>query len=312
MFSQQKGVLILAVVMGVVAIILVNTYASRVRQESEAAKGETAVVLTVTQDVKQGTVLTDELLREMQVPKKWRSTNALGVQDRELILGSRTALPLLKDQQLTWSDVGRADEGFMRLSDAIRPGERAITVPVDANSGLAGLLHPNDHVDVIGTFSVPSEVESGYDVSDKRSEAAKKLGIDVPRYSLKSVTITLLQNVTILAVGRITGVDDRPSSVQSQDGAGRDRMRYQNVTLLVTPKEAEILAYAMRKGDLSLSLRSPEDFETVEDFGKIVFTDLVAPEERKVLQQQHNTIQKRRRESMPQVIYGRPGTKGPP
>jgi pilus assembly protein CpaB len=310
MLSQQKGILILAVVMGIVAIILVNTYATRVREESEAAKGEMTAVLTVTHDVDQGSSLTDDMLKETQVPKKWRNPNALGPEDKELVLGARTSVPLKADQQLTWSDVGRTEEGAMKLSDAIKAGERAVTIPVDANSGISGLLHPNDHVDVIATFTVPGEVDSGFEVSDQKMQAAKRLGVDVPRYLLKTVTVTLLQNVTILATGRITGADDNPAA-QSQDPQRRDQPRYQQVTLLVTPREAEIVAYTIRKGEITLSLRSAEDLEVIEDFGKVVFTDIVEPEERKELQQQHNTIQKKRMELVPQrpaeVIYGTGG-----
>jgi pilus assembly protein CpaB len=314
MLSQQKGILILAVVMGVVAIILVNTYATRVREESEAAKGEMTAVLTLTRDVEQGESLADEMLKESQVPKKWRNPNALGPEDKELVLGARISVPLKAEQQLTWSDIGRTEEGLIKLSDAIKPGERAITIPVDANSGLSGLLHPNDHVDVIATFTVPGELDSGFEVSDARAQAAKKLGVEVPHYLLKTVTVTLLQNVTILATGRITGADDTPAA-QIQDPQRRDQARYQQVTLLVTPREAEILAYTIRKGEVTLSLRSPEDLEVIEDFGKVVFTDLVEPEERKAVQQQHNTIQKKRLELLPErpkteVIYGT-GTKNP-
>lgn len=69
---------------------------------------------------------------------------------------------------------------------------------------MAGLLHPNDHVDVIATFQVPSEVESGFDGGSGRAEISKKLGSGHSRYALKTVTVTLLQNVTVLAIGTIT------------------------------------------------------------------------------------------------------------
>lgn len=96
MFNQQKGVLILAVAIGLIAIILVQTYASRVKEESEFAKGEMTMVLTVTEDVAQGAPLTEENIREMQVPKKWRNPTALGPEDKELILGMQTAIPLAR------------------------------------------------------------------------------------------------------------------------------------------------------------------------------------------------------------------------
>lgn len=84
------------------------------------------------------------------------------------------------------------------------------------------------------------------------------------------------------------------------------------MTLVVTPKEAEILAYTDKKGDITLTLRSGLDLDIIDDPGKIIFTDIVAPDVRKQVQAEHNRIQQKRRESvaLPEVIYGK-GRKNP-
>ena len=88
------------------------------------------------------------------------------------------------------------------------------------------------------------------------------------------VTITLLQNVLVLAVGEDTGGDE------SQEEERRTR----DVSLAVTMEQATLLAHARTRGQLELTLRNPEDIELVEDLGETTDTDLIEPEERRRIQ----------------------------
>jgi pilus assembly protein CpaB len=67
---------------------------------------------------------------------------------------------------------------------------------------------------------------------------------------------TVLQRITVLAIGRLlqTGLADRvkPSL--------RD---YTDVTLLMLPQEAEVVALALQTGAFTLTLREPRDDDTV-------------------------------------------------
>ena len=112
-------------------------------------------------------------------------------------------------------------------------------------SSVSGLIRPNDHIDIIATFRFPNQ-----EGTDK----------------LETVTLTLLQNVAVLAVGQDT--DSAPSrSLQ--------RRSYSSITLNVTPKEAEILGFAMQKGKLNLTLRNPSDVHVEKDIQDVDFTELI-------------------------------------
>ena len=107
---------------------------------------------------------------------------------------------------------------------------RAMSIPVDQASSKDGLLQPNDHVDILGTFMKPEKKEW--------------------------VTITLLQNVTVLAVGAsLFSTDREVSETVSSRGD-------QTVTVLVTPEEAELLTFAVDKGKISLSPRNENNTST--------------------------------------------------
>lgn len=119
------------------------------------------------------------------------------------------------------------DRGF--LAAALGPGMRAVTVPVSAQTAVAGFIFPGDRVDVVLTQQVAGGGEG---------EPLK-------------VSETILRNLRVLAT------DQRTDAV-GEDGK-QQVVTYSNVTLEVTPKMAEKVTVAQTIGSLSLSLRSIAD-----------------------------------------------------
>jgi pilus assembly protein CpaB len=136
---------------------------------------------------------------------------------------------------------------------------RAITIEAGKTTAVGGWVRPNDHVDVIGTFKDPQTNES--------------------------VAVTLMQNVIVLATGKITGT----TNVNLIPEAQRE---YSNVSLLVIPEEAEILVLASELGGLTMSLRNEDDVDVIEERGRATINTLLSGERTRVLQQKRfNTIQ---------------------
>jgi pilus assembly protein CpaB len=106
---------------------------------------------------------------------------------------------------------------------------RAITVPVNTSTGVAGFVFPGDHVDLVLTQAVQG-------------------GGDGP--PLK-VSETVVRNVRVLAT-------DQRFTDKDEDGKTTIKT-FSNVTLEVTPRIAEKVAVAQSMGTLSLSLRSLAD-----------------------------------------------------
>lgn len=114
------------------------------------------------------------------------------------------------------------ERGF--LAAVLEPGFRAVTVPVDATTGIAGFVFPGDWVDVLMTMKMRDERE----------------GARQQRYFAQ----TVLKKVRILAVDQI---------VDKEKGAA---VVAKTATLEVTPKEAERVAIALEMGRITLSLNS--------------------------------------------------------
>jgi len=132
-----------------------------------------------------------------------------------------------------------------------------VTVDVQERNAVGLWVRPNDHVDVVGSFRDPQTQQ------------------------LKSVT--LLQNVVVLATGRVNA---NTAHVPDED------RRYTSVTLLVLPEEAEILTLAQETGTLTLLLRNPDDLDSQEKRSVVDQRQLLTGERAGELQQKrYRTIQ---------------------
>ncbi len=132
--------------------------------------------------------------------------------------------PIVGDRLFT----GAKTAGVMPL--LIPGGMRAMSVPVDEVSDIAGFVLPGSHVDILVALQ---------DTSTGGQSFSK----------------IVLQNVEVLAVAQeIEESKDEPKVVKV-------------VTVLVTPEEAERLALAGREGTLRLALRNYEDKKIVMTTG---------------------------------------------
>jgi len=131
------------------------------------------------------------------------------------------------------------DRGF--LAAVLKPGYRAVTIPVTPSSSVAGFIFPGDYVDVLATLKVTDE---GKDKDKKGPD--------------HHAAETVLPNLKVLALDQ--RLDDQSKEVAVAKTA----------TLEVTPKQAEIIAVVAEIGKLSLTLRSlPEDeAQVASDIGR--------------------------------------------
>jgi pilus assembly protein CpaB len=99
------------------------------------------------------------------------------------------------------------------------------------------------------------------------------------------VAVTLMQNVVVLATGKISGT----TNVNLVPDNQRD---YNNVSLLLLPEEVEMAVLAQELGSVTLSLRNEDDLDVLEERGRATINTLLSGERTKVLQaKRFNTIQ---------------------
>jgi pilus assembly protein CpaB len=219
--------------------------ASMGAEKSPAAPAETpdVSVVVAARDLQAMTVLDESCLVTRRVQPGHAPAGAFG--DPLQVIGKVLTTPLQSGEAFAPAAFA-TDGSAMRLAAALPEGRRAVTVSLSDSLGGEGLLYPGCLVDVLVTMRMPAGE------------------------SEQPVTITLLQGVSVLAVGPrtiVSPVKDESSKVEDVRRSDRPA-----VTLLVDGREAEMLKLAMEEGSVSMVLRNPRDLARPAAAG----TDLAA------------------------------------
>lgn len=190
----------------------------------EPVRAPTTKVLVAAGELAAGTILKRSHIRWQDWPEDGVSDSYFVKQanpDHKLE-GAVIRQSLAPGEPITEQRIVRpGDRGF--LAAMLSPGMRAISVPVNATTGISGLVFPGDKVDVVLTHTVEAE-QSTTGTKRRASE-------------------TVLHDIRVLALDQRT--DD-------QDGK---RIVAKTATVEVTPEQAEKISLAMQLGNLSLVLR---------------------------------------------------------
>lgn len=208
------------------------------RYEREVAGGAPTAVVIATRDVALGDVITRTTLDVRELPERYVEERHIQLADLERVLGARATSAVASGSALLWSDLDVTQEG-RTLSGLVRSGMRAFTLP-ERDVSFDGLLRPGDRVDVLFT---PASLATG--------------------------TVTLLQSVLVLTVGRDLG-GDAPRERGEEAQLGR-------VTISVTMEQAQLLAHSERRGALRLALRNPQDLVLAEGVAATSDSALTSP-----------------------------------
>ena len=128
--------------------------------------------------------------------------------------------------------------GSRMLAAALSPGLRAVTIDVDAAQGGAGLILPDDRVDVI-LVSQPAGTSSG--------------GLGSAHAAIAG---TLLRNVRVMAVDHTVQRPNGSATQSEAKGPESNMAGPKTITLEVTERDAQRLFLATQVGKIELSLRS--------------------------------------------------------
>lgn len=174
-------------------------------------------ILIANQRIEASTSLMPFMFSDQPVHQDRIPEGAVLARDRETVVGKYSKnlinanLPLIREDI---SDV----KPISAVTGSIPPGFRAVTITVDARSGVEGWAQPNTRVDVLWTY-----VDDG---------GRKKVA-------------TIVHFSKILSVGGATGADGRAPT-----GAAEGT----TITLLVSEMDAKKIELARSTGILSLSL----------------------------------------------------------
>jgi pilus assembly protein CpaB len=207
-----------AIVLGLFAVYLANTFLVATERRNEASELTRVAVAAVP--MAYGTEITADKVRFAKYPRSslpagsFRNAGQLFPkgEKRVALMPIGVNEPILADKI---SGAGRNASIAALLPD----GMRAATVRINDVSGVAGFIQPRDSVDVLITRQFANDGQQ--------------------------ITDVLLQDVKVLAMGQRTQGDDGRAALARSS------------TLQVDPVGAQKLALAQEVGSLSLVLRKP-------------------------------------------------------
>jgi pilus assembly protein CpaB len=218
-----------AVVVALGTALLLTRY---IETRIAAARVPTEKVVVAAADLSIATSLRPELLTTVDWPAASLPEGAL--LDLKEAEGRIVNVSIVRGEPILRSKLASGDAGRSALANLLPVGMRAMAVRVDDVVGVAGFIHPGDHVDVIVTM------------------IAEAAGRTTPTSKM------VLQNIRVMTVGRELEYRARdPQKVLPATVA----------TLMVDSEQAERLALAASKGQIRLALRSSLDSDFVATTG---------------------------------------------
>ncbi len=236
---EKKGVLVpmlLAMGAAVFYLMVLTSKESALRGQYEVAR-----VLAARVDIPERTVLKEDMVEVLEVPRKFMQQDAFEIKtqgDMKLIVNLVTRTRVPKGNQVTQSSlISLSPESG--LSVKIPPGYRGAILPIDQEMKI--LIKPGDRVDVLVTFDAL--------MNDGRKE---------------KVTATILQNVLVIAVGTNLGQGMNAKQFKNLGDKEEKTAAFSekaSVSLALNPNEAQYLALAIKQGDTTVIMRGLGDAE---------------------------------------------------
>jgi len=209
---------------------------STVAESEKPAPGP--AVLVATRAIEAGSLLQQSDMVWRDVPDAGTASGTLvrGQISEAEFFGAVTRRSFAEGERLTSDDlVKTGDRKF--LAAVLRPGKRAVAVPVEAQQSASGLVLPGDRVDVILAHVLAAEATASLEGG--------------------SVAETILRDVGVIAVDQALPQAQKTGSVESAL-TGEPRLP-RVVTLEVDERQAQTLVGGLQLGKLQLAVRSLEN-----------------------------------------------------
>jgi pilus assembly protein CpaB len=222
-----SGIVLLAFVVAWMVTTKINSgeqlYAEK-QKELDAKYSAKATVVYAIKDIPEGQTIPSEALEERQIEQSKMPEDALTT--ATLATGRVTKYGVASGQIVSQHDL--QPQGQSLSFDArLKTGFRAVTFAVDNNSGVAGFISPESHIDIIGM------VGSGAETKAK----------------------PILSDVEVIAVGQ--------TYQRTTSNGATTASPASSVTVAVTPEDTTKLIKAVLASKLYLSLRNSNDHTPV-------------------------------------------------
>jgi pilus assembly protein CpaB len=248
---SNRLVLLVGVFLAIVAFIAVLLFGNRPTEDTTVKT--TAPTVIAIQDIPLGARITAEQVTVEEKPLDGRDTDAFG--DVSQVIGLKVRQPVATGAAISQRTLSGETPGQI-LDIEVPTGRRAMTVQVDQVTGVGTVIKTGDYVDmVVGIRADKFPVVTANPTDDSITVVAGINGTSVK---------LLLQGMQVLG----TLLPPPPATAQEgqQQGQGQGQAgtaltgQQEIVALSVDAQQAEVIKFAQMDGEITLILRSGDDF----------------------------------------------------
>ena len=272
---SQRLVFLTGVLLAAVAAVLVFLIAS----SSGGGSGDRVPVVTAAQDIPAGTRVTSDMLQVSFVGADEAQDGVFS--SRSQVIDRQATDDITSGSQVVTDSVtSSTGDGVAYL---VEPGHLAISVEVKEVVTAGGNLKPGDYVDVIGVFEVPDVqaanhllAQLGFNYKLNEPPAPPQVssdGTEEKPGGKMILTVTLLQNVRLLAIAQSLTEVSAGGTPADQSNDAEAKPKAATATLELTPVKARDITTADEYGKLRMGARAAGDDEFVDVGATLVRID---------------------------------------
>lgn len=211
--------IVVALGLGLLAALVAVRYVKNAVAARTAIPEETVAVAVPKSDMQPGSVVTTSDLAVREVPAGLQPADAVTPENVSEYSGRMLRAPVREGAPLGASALVPLYDQFSRV---IAKGNVGYTLQVDETNSISGMIAPGDHVDILLTV--------------EQEQANVRV-------------MPLLEDINVLATGNRVG----------ETPASEDNQGYSNITLELSPAQAQRLTVAAKAGSMRVMLRQVED-----------------------------------------------------
>jgi len=230
--------LLISVVLTAFAVLLVVTYVDQQKKMFTKDLGTMVTVLVSNQNIVENQALEPGMFDQKEFPKLYVQPNYIA--DYESLKDTIAAVPIAQGEMLITTKLQ-----FLGVKTGLAPvisrGKRAVSIVANSLNSVGKLIKPGDRIDVIASIPITENNQQ------------------------KNIIKTIMQDTLVLSIGDYINTDNQAFEARGDFGqcvqirkAGTDK-QFGNITVEVTPKEAQYLIGIASMAQLFYSLRNPND-----------------------------------------------------
>lgn len=241
---------VLLAVLAFVAIVILLQQGPGPTGENDEVEPETVTVLVATRDIALGEAVTPDDVETREVNPEAVQGTPLG--DPSAVGGQGALFAIPAGAQVSAEALGIGGGQIVDLAALLQPGEKAITVRVDAQTGAAFLVRAGDSIDIVVSAEVSVLQETADSIANDDPEAPPRFE-EIPGLEGARTVKTVLQNKRVLFVSDTRAEEPEPQDtngdgVIDENDAPPAEQVIESVLIVFagTDQDAEVVKFAQR------------------------------------------------------------------